>query len=89
MCSTNQTGTSGQQPGTEQDQIPDPPSAAAAVGLMGFGALGAVAVAAVGVYGVLQMALMVAQGTGRSIMADKQTAAEQLDAAADRIKPNP
>ncbi len=50
-------------------------------------ALGAVAVAAVGVYGVLQMALMVAQGTGRSIMAEKQASAEQLDAAADRTKP--
>lgn len=34
---TVHAGTSGQQPGTEQDQIPDPPSAAAAVGLMGFG----------------------------------------------------
>jgi hypothetical protein len=39
--------------------------------LYGRAALGAIAVAAVGVYGVLQMALMVAQGTGRSIMADK------------------
>ena len=35
-------------------------------------ALGAIGVAAVGVYGVLQLSLMVAQGTGRSIMADKQ-----------------
>ena len=108
-------GTSNQQ-AAEFEQIPDPPSAAAAVGLMGFGgeilsllgsqllkhvvhataifeyplpvvtlgllsialhpyaALGAVAVAAVGVYGVLQISLMVAQGTGRSIMAEKQAA---------------
>ena len=35
-------------------------------------ALGAIGIAAVGVYGVLQLSLMVAQGTGRSIMADKQ-----------------
>lgn len=33
--------------------------------------MGAVAVAAVGVFGVLQMSLMVAQGTGRTIMAEK------------------
>lgn len=35
-------------------------------------ALGAIGIAAVGVYGVLQISLMVAQGTGRSIMADKE-----------------
>jgi len=34
---------------------------------MGAGAIGAIAVAAVGVYGVLQMALLVASSTGRSL----------------------
>ena len=46
-------------------------------------ALGAVLVAAVGVYGVLQMSLLVAKGTGRSIMADKQTAIEQAAEGAE------
>ena len=63
-------GSSGQS--AESDPPPESPSAAATVGLMGLGAVGAVAVAAVGVYGVLQMALLVAHGTGRSIMADKE-----------------
>jgi len=44
-----------------------PPSAAHTFGLMGAGAIGAIAVAAVGVYGVLQMALLVASSTGRSL----------------------
>ena len=44
-----------------------PPSAASTIGLMGAGAIGALAVAAVGVYGVLQMALLVASSTGRSL----------------------
>jgi hypothetical protein len=55
---------------------------------MGLGAVGAVLVAAVGVYGVLQMALLVAQGTGRSIMADKEKQDAQRAAAEQRtVKP--
>ena len=49
-----------------------PPSAASTIGLMGAGAVGALAVAAVGVYGVLQMALLVASSTGRSLSRDTQ-----------------
>ena len=44
-------------------------------------ALGAIGIAAVGVYGVLQLSLMVAQGTGRSLMAAKQTLAAEQRAA--------
>ena len=49
-----------------------PPSAASTIGLMGAGAVGALAVAAVGVYGVLQMSLLVASSTGRSLSKDTQ-----------------
>lgn len=52
-------------------------------------ALGAVLVAAVGVYGVLQISLMVAQGTGRTIMADKQTDARQAEGAEQEAKSRP
>ena len=49
-----------------------PPSAASTIGLVGAGAVGALAVAAVGVYGVLQMALLVASSTGRSLSKNTQ-----------------
>ncbi len=53
-----------------------PPSAAHTFGLMGAGAVGALVVAGIGVYGVLQMSLLVASSTGRTIHS-KGSAAEE------------
>ncbi|CAK0787860.1 hypothetical protein CVIRNUC_011082 [Coccomyxa viridis] len=72
-------GNGQKQPDSDDVDAPAP-SAASTVGLMAVGALGAIGIAAVGVYGVLQLSLMVAQGTGRSIMADKQKSEAEQNA---------
>ena len=48
---------------------------------MGAGAVGALAVAAVGVYGVLQMSLLVASSTGRSLTRNAQDGRGAADIA--------
>jgi hypothetical protein len=58
------------------EPVEPPPSAAHTFGLMGAGAVGALVVAGIGVYGVLQMSLLVASSTGRSIHSKSDSAEE-------------
>lgn len=55
-------------PAASSEPPPDPPGAFETVAAMGSGALGAVGIAAVGVFAVFQMALYVAEHSGRSMM---------------------